>query len=241
MAGKRKNFKKKTNINKYRKPKLVSIGPYFPPKMLCKHKFQHVYALAQSYNDSAGGFDNQETNNFRLNGLYDVDTKVGTGTGGQPRLYDEMSQFYDTYKVVGAKAYIKFINLSEEPVYVCTQVGGYQLTDNGSIDLNDWREMKNTTVNILHGVNSGPKSVRTIVRNYSPAATEGITKTEFKHRHKDFSAMVNAYPTVPHYLSTAMTQVSSTLGGSNNTNVQVELTIHFTVEWSGVKLISEKS
>jgi len=209
--------------------------------MIVKHKFQHVYALAQSYNDSGGGFDNQETNNFRLNGLFDIDTKVGAGTGQQPRMYDEMSQFYDTYKVLGAKAYIKFINLSEEPVYVCTQIGGYQMTDNGSIDLNDWREMKNTTVNILHGLNTGPKSVRTIVRNYSPAKIEGISKTEFRHRHKDFSAMYTTTPTVPHYLSTAMTQVSSTLGGSANTNVQVELTIHFTAEWSGVKLLSDQS
>lgn len=233
---KRRNYKKrKSKLTKYSKPRTLSIGPYFPTKLLCKHKFQHVYSLAQSYSDAAGLFTGDEMNNFRLNSMFDPDAKVGAGTGSQPRLFDEMSTFYDTYRVLGAVAYVKFINLSEEPVYIATKVGQKQFSDSGSVSLNDWRESKDTQVNILHGVNSGPKSVRTHVRKYSPCITEGISKSEFNGRFKEFSALNSHSPSIEHFLSTGMTQVSSTLGGNNNTSVQVEITIHFTAEWSGVK------
>lgn len=231
----------KKNKNKFRKPTTVSIGPYFPTKMICKHKFQHVYALNQVYSDNAGLFSGDEMNNFRINSMFDPDLKVGAGTGSQPRLFDEMSQFYDTYKVLGAKCYVKFINLSAEPVYIATKVGQKQMSDNGTVSLNDWREQRDTQVNILHGVNSGKQSVRTHVRNYSPAKTEGISKAEFEGRSAEFGCLNTHSPTIQHYLSTGMTQVSSTLGGDANTTVQVELTIHYTTEWSGVKPITDQS
>lgn len=242
MAAKRRNYKKKKNsIRKYSKPRMLSIGPYFPTKLICKHKFQHVYGLSQVYSDAAGNFSGDEMNNFRLNSMYDPDLKVGAGTGSQPRLFDEMSNFYDTYRVLGAIAYVKFINLSEEPVYIATRVGQKQFSDNGHVSLNDWREAADTQVNILHGVNSGPKSVRTHVRKYSPCKTEGISKSEFNGRFDQFCALNTAEPAIQHFLSTGMTQVSSTLGGSVNTSVQVELTIHYTTEWSGVKTIADQS
>jgi len=240
----KRNYRRKRKTNSkstYRKPKLLSIGPYFPTKMICKHKFQHVYSLAQIYSDAAGLFTGDEMNNFKLNSMYDPDGKVGAGTGQQPRLFDEMSKFYDTYKVIGAIAYIKFINLSEEPVYIATKVGQKQFSDGGSVSLNDWREAKDTIVNILHGVNSGARSVRTHVRKYSPAKTEGISNTEFRTRNTEFSSLTNGEPAVKHYLSTGMTQVSSSLGGTTNTNVQVEITIHYTCEWSGNKIIDTQS
>lgn len=93
----------------------------------------------------------------------------------------------------------------------------------------------------MHGVNSGPKSVVTHVRNYSPSKTEGISKNEFNIRHKDFSAMTTTNPTTPHYLSTMCTQVSSTLGGNANLNVQVELVIQYITEWSGLKPVNDQS
>lgn len=231
---KKKNYKKK-QIQRFRKPKLVSIGPYFPPKMLCKHKYQQVFPLSQSYT-----LTDLAQHNFRLNSMFDPDVETG-GTGQhQPRLFDEMNQFYDTYKVIGAKAFVKFINLSSEPAYVGTKVAQYQ-SSTSETDLNDFREQKGSKVNILHGVNSGPKSVVTHVRNYSPSKTEGISKKEFNIRHKDFAAMTTTNPTVPHYLSTMCTQVSNTLGGSENLNVQVELVIQYISEWSGLKPISDQS
>lgn len=237
-----KKFKRGRRKNrKVSKPKTLSIGPYFPTKMICKHKFQHVYALSQIYSDGAGIFSGDEMNNFRLNSMFDPDVKVGAGTGQQPRLFDEMCQFYDTYKVLGAKAYVKFINLSSEPVYIATKVGQKQFSDNGNVTLNDWREARDTQVNILHGVNSGKQSVRTHVRNYSPRITEGISKAEFEGRSAEFGCLNTHSPTITHYLSTGMTQVSTQLGGDVNTSVQVELTIHFTTEWSGVKPIADQS
>jgi hypothetical protein len=239
---KRRNYKKrKSKLTKFSKPKTLSIGPYFPPKIICKHKFQQVYSLAQSYSDSAGQFTADEMNNFRLNSMFDPDLKVGAGSGSQPRLFDEMSSLYDTYRVLGAVAYVKFINLSAEPVYIATKVGQKQFSDGGSVSLNDWREAKDTQVNILHGVNSGPRSVRTHVRKYSPCITEGISKSEFNGRFESFSALNTQNPLIQHYLSTGMTQVSSTLGGAVNTNVQVEITIHYTSEWSGVKSVLTQS
>ena len=170
MPPKKKNNRKRNRRNT-RKPKLLSIGPYFPLKLICRHKYQQVFALSQNYNISS-----LQQHNFRLNSMFDPDVETISTTQHQPRLFDEMNQFYDTYKVIGAKAYVKFINLSNEPAYVGTKVAQYQASTTDTT-LNDFREMKGTKVNILHGLNSGPKSVITHVRNYSPSKTEGISKS----------------------------------------------------------------
>lgn len=235
MPRRKANRRNRKKVVKFRKPKLLAIGPYFPPKMLCRHKYQQVFALSQSYT-----LTDLAQHNFRLNSMFDPDTETGGTSQHQPRLFDEMNQFYDTYKVIGARAYVKFINLSPEPAYIGTKVGQYQASTS-NVTLNDFREQKGSKVNILHGLNSGNKSVVTHVRNYSPAKTEGITKKEFNVRHKDFAAMTTTNPTTPHYLSTMCTQVSSSLGGSENLNVQVELVIQYTTEWSGLKPITDQS
>lgn len=227
----KRNYKKKNS----RKPKLLSIGPYFPPKIICRHKYQQVFAMSQSYN-----LNSLAQHNFRLNSMFDPDVETISTTQHQPRLFDEMNSFYDTYKVIGAKAYVKFINLSEEPAYIGTKVAQYQASTSDTT-LNDFREMKGTKVNILHGLNSGPRSVVTHVRKYSPSKTEGISKREFNVRVKDFAAGTNTNPLTPHFLSTMITQVSDTLGSSENLNVQVELTIHYTTEWSGLRPVMEQS
>lgn len=239
---KRRNFKRKRGgaVAKRkrwnRKPKLLSIGPYMPPSCICKHKMSVVYALSQNYQDTGIGSD--QMHNFRLNSLYDADTAVGGAN--QPRMMDEMKEFYGTYRVLGAKVFLKFINLSTEPVYVMGLIGNQQISGSSQWTPQDIREMKHSRSKILHSLDSGAKSVQTLVFNYSPASIEGCSKSRIRIDDR-FEATENNHPSEIHYLSTCIHQVSTALGGQNDATVQVEATFHWTALWNDRKILDDSN
>lgn len=234
----KKNFKKKFNKKRFnRKPKLLSIGPYMPPSLICKHRMSVVYALSQSSGSTTIGSDNSHS--FRLNSIYDPDTSVAGAQ--QPRMMDEMKELYQTYKVLGCKVFLKFINLSQEPVYVMGLVGNQQIAAADNHTPQDIREMKHSKSKILHSLDSGAKSVQTLVFNYSPADIEGIPKKQHRYDSK-FEALATNHPEALHFLSTCISQVSSGLGGmSANANVQVEATFNWTCLWNDRKILPDSN
>lgn len=228
----RKIFRKK----RYSKPKLLSIGPYMPQSIICKHKMSRVYALSQNYQDTGIGSD--QIQNFRVNSLYDADTSVLGAQ--QPRMMDEMKELYSTYRVLGCKIFLKFINLSQEPIYVMGLLGDQQLSGSDQHSPQDIREMKGSKSKILHSLDSGNKSVQTLVFNYSPNQIEGCSKARIRN-DPTFSALSSNHPESLHFLSTCIHQVSTTLGETNDATVQVEATFHWTALWNDRKILPDSN
>lgn len=219
-----------------RKPRLLSLGPYMPDSCIAKHKMTVTYALSQNYQDT--GIGAEQLQSFRLNSLYDADTSISGAQ--QPRFLDEMKEFYQTYRVLGCKVFLKFINVSQEPIYVMGLMGNQQLAAGDSHMPSDIREMKGSQVKILHSLDSGPKSVQHLVFNYSPAAIEGCSKSRVRN-DPNFQALATSHPNELHFLSTAIHQVSTSLGDTNNATVQVEATFHWTALWNDRKILPDSN
>lgn len=236
---KRKNVRRKVSRRKKKTsiPRSLSLGPYLPQSMIVKHKYSTIYGLSQDYTLNTIGSNNMH--NFRINSMYDPDTAIQAGDG-QPRLFDEMSNFYSTYRVIGAIARVKFINLSNEPCYVYTHLGNQQFSAASNWTPAQLRELKHTKRRILHALSSGPKSVLSITTGYSPEKVEGKSKASIRG-NPEFEALHGQNPLEIHYLSTCCSQVSSTLGAQENLNVQCEITIDFTAIWNDRKILDTAS
>jgi hypothetical protein len=151
-----------------------------------------------------------------------------------------MMTFYQTYRVIGARVRLKFINLSGEPAYVHTLMGNQQISANSNYKTQDLNELKGVRRRIVHSLDSGSKSVANITMNYSPEKVEGKSRAEIRG-DPSFEALTSASPDEPHYLSICASQVSTTLGGQNNLNLQVEITMDFTAIWNDRKLLAASS
>lgn len=228
----RRNFRRRRQT----KPKLLSIGPYMPQSIICKHKMSVTYALSQNYQDTGIGSDQLQS--FRVNSLYDADTSVAGAQ--QPRMMDEMKALYNTYRVLGCKIFLKFINLSQEPVYVMGLLGDQQIAGGDQHSPSDIREMKGSQSKILHSLDSGNKSVQTLVFKYAPNIIEGCNKARIRN-DPTFEALATNHPQELHYLSTAIHQVSTSLGSTNDATVQVEATFHWTALWNDRKILPDSN
>lgn len=233
MARKKNNKNKGRKRRKQNKPRMLSLGPTYPNSLLAKHKLNFSFDLSQLYSSDQIGTTNLRS--FILNGMYDTDTAVGAGSGHQPRFFDEMSVIYNTYRVIGAKARLKFINLSSEPCYVHTVVGNQQLADSEGWTNNTLGEVKGIRSRIVHAVNTGSQSVVSMNIGYSPEAVEGKPKSAIRG-DPSFEALFSHNPLEPHYLSIAMSQVSSTLGANAVANVKCEIELDFTAIWNDRKI-----
>lgn len=231
-----KRYKRKRRVRKKNrnKPRLLSLGPYMPQSIICKHKMSTAFLLTQNYQST--GIDSNNRHNFRINALQDAD--LDNQVSNQPRMYDEMAAMYNTYRVLGANIQVKFINISGEPVYCLIVPGSQQITT--ATDPQSVRELKGAQSRICHSVDSGPKSVLNMSYNYSPEKIEGRTKAAIRG-NPDFEALYSTIPTELHYLSIMCHQVSSTLGGQNNATVQVEVTFNWTALWNDRKFLDSSN
>lgn len=234
---KRKNNKKRIYKRKkqFKGPKSLSLGPYMPNSIIARHKFNYSFDLTQPYNVNIIGSTN--INNFRINSLRDPDLSIAPNSGGSFKFYSEMGQFYQTYRMIGAKAVIKVINLCAEPVYFHTLLGNMQLSASSNLTNQSIAELKGVKSAIVHGVNTGAKSVRTVVMNYSPERVEGKKKAEIR-ADNHFESVFGTDPAELHYLSCCASQVSDTLGSSVDMNVKVEVTVYATAIWNDRKILS---
>lgn len=214
-------------------PKSLSLGPYMPQRCLARHKYKEVIALSQSY--AAASMDTNARVLFRCNGMYDPNE---TGSGHQPRFFDEMSSFYDRYRVIGSKISVKFINLSNEPAYIVLHQGTTGLGAGWTAQ--QAGELKGTKVRILHGLNTGPRSVVTLSSGFSPMKALGKPKTLI-FADEDLDAQHGEVPAKQWHWTVGMHQVSSTLGAQSDLNVQCEISIDYTAEWSDRRPINAGS
>lgn len=215
----------------------LSLGPKMPNSIIAKHKFVHQFSLTEANNspNSFGGAGSTNMNSFRLNSLYDPDVKVGAGSGGTASFHDHMSTFYNTYRVLGAKVWMKFINLGAEPIYIATCKGGnFQVTEGFGLTLAEWKELKHSKTAVLHGMNTGPKSVRLLTETYSPEMVEGKKKAIIRG-DPNFESLSQSNPVSPHFYSVGATQINST-SSVQDMAVQCEITIMYTALWNDRKI-----
>lgn len=238
----KRNFKRKAKPKRnYRKRRMVarplSLGPKFPQSIITKHKFVHSFSLTEANNspNSFGGVGSSNMNSFRLNSLWDPDVKVGAGSGGTADFYDVMAVHYSTYRVLGAKVYVKFINLGAEPVYIATCVGGaQQVSESTPLTFSQWKELKHSKTAVLHGMNTGTQSVRNLSVGYSPEKVEGKRKALIRG-DPNFESGVQTSPLEQHYFSVGATQINST-ASVQDMAVQCEITILYTALWNDRKI-----
>lgn len=120
---KRKNFYVSLKRNKKTKKSQAVVrtaGPYPPVETLMPSR--RTFRTELRYSDqvtldaAAGSFT---TYVFSANGLFDPNV---TGTGHQPRGFDQIMAMYDLYQVIGSKIYVEFFNSasggSQEPCLV---------------------------------------------------------------------------------------------------------------------------
>lgn len=236
-----KNKNKKKQGYKRRGARMVarplSLGPKMPNSIIAKHKFVHSFSLTEANTspNSFGGVGSTNMNSFRLNSLFDPDVKIGSGTGGTAAFHENMALHYNTYRVLGAKVYMKFINLGAEPIYIATCKGGaQQVSESAALTLAEWKELKYSKTAVLHGMNTGPKSVRLLTETYSPEAIEGKRKALIR-ADPNFESLSQQSPAEPHFYTVAATQINST-SSVQDMAVQCEITILFTALWNDRKI-----
>jgi hypothetical protein len=79
--------------------------------------------------------------------------------------------------------------------------------------------------------------VQSVTIPYSPEKVEGKSKAVIRG-DPNFESGTSSSPAEPHYLSICASQVSSTLGGGADMNMQVEISIDFTAIWNDRKILA---
>lgn len=93
VTARRKASKRVTRIER----PIAVLGRGFPKKMLITHKYTQTNVLS----NTAGAINYQT---FSANGMYDPDY---SGVGHQPLYFDEMSNVYNHYCVIGSKITVR--------------------------------------------------------------------------------------------------------------------------------------
>lgn len=100
---------------------------------------------------------------FNAGGLYDPDV---SGTGHQPRGFDQLIAMYDHFVVIGSKIHVELANASTETV---NQLCGVSLRDGSSVDTSPEDYMENGTVRSRIMTSAGGNTDRTTFSlTYSP-------------------------------------------------------------------------
>lgn len=133
-------------------------------------------------------------NSFRLNSIYDPDL---TGTGAQPRYYDQLLSAtgpYLRYRVLGAKVKVTFVNDNSSSGAI-GYVGIYARDSTAaaisSTDLTALSELQNAKYAVLGNYNSNAGIIK-MVQHYTIAKLMGVTDIA---DNEDAEAAYNGNPT----------------------------------------------
>jgi len=148
----RKQYKKKAMFKRYRKYKnrarLTGYGP------LSQH--QIVKLRYYSYNeDLAIASGSTEADLWACNSMFDPDV---TGSGHQPRGFDQWTLFYNHYTVIGAKVTVNFMCTEAEEVGDFKVGIATRATTTGET-AESYIEHRNTKSRILNGGNDSKATV----------------------------------------------------------------------------------
>ena len=118
--GKRAAWRSRKTRNRKKKGRLAFYKPLLSNKLPIKHR----YFYSDQLNPGVGGIN--AVNVFSANSLHDPDV---TGSGAQPRGFDQIKELYDHYTVVGAKITVVFMSQSGTTVPI---ICGIALADSAT-------------------------------------------------------------------------------------------------------------
>lgn len=194
----------------YISPKLGLTG-CMPQSLFTQHRYCEEIALAS---DNLTGYTGSQYV-FRLNSLYDPNL---TGVGHQPQGYDQMAQFYNTYRVYKVDIYVRVTAISHTGLYLCTAITPF----NVSYDLGLKQQseiLENTNTNAYDGF-VGNVAVQ---NNVYIADIEG-QKRQAVFDDLLFRAKTDANPANVSFFRLAMGSTDLTTGAAMR--VMVGLTFH---------------
>lgn len=225
---------KKKNNNSRRKPagpRLLSLGPTFPPAIIGKHKYVQAVDLSATYNLHATIQDTASTF-FSANGMYDVDRE---GAGHQPLFFDEMASIYEDFIVLGSRIKVKFINTSLEPLYINLNRNTTTQPTSDTTQLME-EQMVNNKMTVLPASNTA-RPFKVLTSAYSPSKQFGISKKQVRVDN-DLRVGLTTGENVPQneiYYNISIQQIGSALGGSVNPVVKAFVEIEYIALWSSLK------
>lgn len=160
---------------------------------------------------------------FSGNGLYDPNI---TGTGHQPRGFDQLMALYDHYVVVGSKATCKYSTADVVSVACCLAV-----TDSGSTstDINNYMEHRTNR----HTITGADSSSRTLTIASSPRTYLGRSKVLSDPELKGTSS---ANPSEGYFFHVA---AEATDGSSDPGSMSCLMTIEYSVVFIEPKRINQ--
>lgn len=221
---KRRPARKKASV-----PRMLALGPTYPNGLIAKHKYTTAMVLQGSYTQT--DVPSTAMYSFRSASMFDPDR---TGTGHQPLFYDEMALIYEQYRVLGAKARIRFVNMSDEPIVIFGAHLGAPLGAGWQADA--LLERKDINSKIL-SAKTGGKNVANINLFYSPSKFYNQSKETLKN-DPDLRGKWDGttLPVKTSFFELGMAQVSSDLGGSDAHKVKCFVEIEYTAFWNDRKL-----
>lgn len=176
MPKRRFSSKKKRAVTKRRRsrPRRVPLPlGGFPDRKIVKLKYAELITLNPNAAESAV----PTMNHFRANSLYDPNQ---SGTGHQPRGFDELAAIYDHYTVIGSKLKVTFENDVDIAALTAGQYCFAMLQDTTSapgtlVDLLE-EGSRNQVAYRQRNTTTG-RSI-TLTRTYSPHKFFGIPKKD---------------------------------------------------------------
>ena len=160
---------------------------------------------------------------YRLNSLFDPDL---TGTGHQPRYYDEMSNLYSAYRVLSCKVRVRPLSNSQtntsanQFTSVIARLAAGTLNGASYFDIG---ELPNSTT-ILNGLYGGLS--KGITKRFDIAYIAGVPKQVVKYDN-NFKALISANPSHQLYVHV----VNGTLNGTTATDCTMLIDLEYTVSW----------
>lgn len=177
----------------------------FASRYITKMKYSEVFTL---------GLTNNYTQVMNLNSLFDPNS---TGIGHQPYGYDQLSTIYNRYRVISTSYVLNAYNATAAIRYAA-------LPCNQLPPINNLSELcENPRTQSRVQVPGGNASVIK-GRSYIPSLM-GRTKSQYMADDR-FQAAVGAGPS-----ELALLYISGQTLGDSNTDIQLTLTMEFTVEW----------
>lgn len=226
MAIKRKTIKRRNQKRRFKRrlykrkrfnvgqKAMVNLGFGMPKIIKMRHRYFENVALVTTVAGIPSFY------RFRANGLVDPNQ---TGTGHQPTLFSVMKNYYNHFKVIGAKISVTFIPTSSGTV---PQYVGIMADDDtsSSIDINTLNEQPDTRRKQIAFNNARPI---TITHNYSAKKVYGGSIMGNTRLEGDASND----PTEQFYF----TIYNCSVDGVNNVGVSALVTIDYIAVWTEAK------
>jgi len=197
----------------YHKPSPYSYTPSLAAMVPTGQRLTLKYADRYTFNEMGVNFGRWE---WRGSALFDPDV---TGTGHQPKGFDQMAALYRKYLVLGSQITVMFGNKEDTPDTEAAPAKGVLAVKNinTSLTMNELIEQPISTWGIQGTANAPPvKLSLPYVSNWKFSGYKGV------NRDTDFSALVTANPVSNFYY-----EFFCERGGDSHINMQLHVEIRF--------------